>query len=89
VSAELLPSGTKRGRPALDELTAIVNAFFGDHWSPRTRARYVRAWRFAEFAGIEITSLVRRCARSNGSIDVAKMLELAEGAAAMKLLERQ
>jgi hypothetical protein len=83
---ELLPSGRKRGRPPRDEISAIVDALFTE-WSARTRARYTRAWRLARFAGIDIAVLIPRVTRPNGTLDVARLLELAEGIAAMRSIK--
>jgi hypothetical protein len=84
---ELLPSGRKRGRPPRDHISAIVDAIFPG-WSARTRARYTRAWRLAQFAGVDIVNLIPRVTRTNGTVDVAKLLELAEGVAAIRAVER-
>ena len=81
-SQQLLPSGRKRGRPPRDHISGVVDAIFTE-WSARTRARYTRAWRLLEFAGVDIADLIPRVARPNGTLDVAKLLELAEGIAAL------
>jgi hypothetical protein len=83
---ELLPSGRKRGRPPRDEISAVVDALFTE-WSARTRARYTRAWRLLRFAGVDILDLIPRVSRPNGSLDVAKLLELAEGIAAVHIIK--
>jgi hypothetical protein len=60
----------------------LVDGMFAD-WSPRTRARYVRAWRLAQFAGHDFITLVQKVARPNGSIPVERLLQWTEDLAAM------
>lgn len=85
-AAELLPSGRKRGRPPRDHISAVVDSLFTE-WSARTRARYTRAWRLLKFAGVDIADLIPRVSRPNGTMDVAKLLELAEGIAAVHIVK--
>ena len=86
---ERAPIGAKRGRPRFDAKTEAVTALFGDLWSARTRQRYIRAWRLAELAGVDIIVLVRRFARPNGTLRVAAMLRHAEDIAAVAIAQRE
>ncbi|MHB1870213.1 MAG: hypothetical protein ACYCT1_05090 [Steroidobacteraceae bacterium] len=85
-----MPIGTNRraGRPPADEKTEIVAALLPD-WSPRTRARYVTAWRLAEFADLDIVDLIRQYARANGTVRVAALFRRAEDMAAMRIARRE
>ncbi len=88
-SAAALPIGSNAaGRPPIDAKTAAVNQCFPE-WSARNRARYVRAWRISEYIGRDFMDLVKVGMRSNGSLNVARMLEIAEGWMAMEIAQRE
>ena len=48
----------RAGRPAKDDKTEILNKLVPE-WSARTRATYIKAWRQAEFAGLDIYQLTQ------------------------------
>lgn len=68
-----------------DKLRTIVDATFPE-WSDRTRARFVRAWKLANFAGRDFGQLILAVTRADGSIRVSELLERAEDAAAWHIV---
>jgi hypothetical protein len=76
----------KRGRPA-DKGRAFYRNLFSDY-SPRTFLRYVKAIeRLAELSKQDTqalkTAAIKAASRPNGSMNILRLLEIAEGKAAM------
>jgi hypothetical protein len=79
----------KRGRPA-DKGRAFYRNLFSDY-SPRTFSRYVKAMdileRLAELSKQDTQALkaaaIKAASRPNGSMNISRLLEIAEGKAAM------
>lgn len=77
------------GRKPIDEIIQLVARLFKDCWSPRTRQRYIRAWRLVNFADGDFCVMIAAYTRPNGTIDVNKLLQRAEDIAALAYIERQ
>jgi hypothetical protein len=82
------PDGVRKGGRPEDVYLQIVRMILPD-WSPRTQARYVRAWKMADAAGRDIKELIQKVTRRNGSINVRELEEWAETALVLRLVEAE
>jgi hypothetical protein len=77
------PNKTRRPGPQTSEQRKLIDHTFKD-WSPRTRGRYVQALSLLAPCGQEVMrEAITAATRSNGSINVCRLVEIAAMARAM------
>jgi hypothetical protein len=79
------PNITRKAGPKPTELSEFISSQFRE-WSPRTRARYKQGFRLLASLPEEIRKeTAQRAIRSNGSVNVSKMVGMAAATYVMNL----
>ena len=73
----------RAGRPDGDAARRAMMSELSD----RGYARYSRALRLLKFCGFDVVPVIKSCSRPNGSMNMSKFEEYAEGVAAMFIVQ--
>jgi hypothetical protein len=78
------------GRPwSNPKIQATRQSGLAAEWSPRTLARYVRAWDILDELGEDFGAAVAAATRANGTINVSRFERIADAALMKAVLDRE